>query len=48
MAEIDRDRARKMKNEYNQTATQVLNILDQSPAPSRPGELNAANLRRLN
>lgn len=44
---MDRERAKKMKNEYNQTATQVLNILDESPAASRPGELTAANLRKL-
>jgi len=26
--EADRERAKKMKEEYNQTATQVLNVLD--------------------
>lgn len=37
-----------MKDEYNQTATNVLNILDEAPVTStRPGELNAENLRRL-
>ena len=43
MAEADRERAKKMKNEYSQAATQVLNVLDESePTPvSRPGELNA-------
>ena len=39
-----------MKMEYNQAATQVLNVLEepQSSSPSRPGELNAANLKKLN
>ena len=36
-----------MRSDYNQTATNVLSILDQAPATSKPGELNAANLRRL-
>lgn len=37
-----------MKEEYNQAATQVLNVLDEkTPPPAPQGELNAENLRRL-
>ncbi len=36
-----------MKEEYNQTATQVLNVLDEKSPPAPSGELNAENLRRL-
>lgn len=36
-----------MKSDYNQTATNVLSILDEAPSTSKPGELNAANLRKL-
>lgn len=36
-----------MKEEYNQTATQVLNVLDEKTPPAPTGELTADNLRRL-
>jgi hypothetical protein len=37
-----------MKEEYNQAATQVLNVLEEkTPASGPSGELNAENLRRL-
>ncbi len=32
-AEVDRERARKMKDEYNQAATQVMNVLDEKTPP---------------
>jgi hypothetical protein len=47
-AEADRERARKMKEEYNQAATQVLNVLDEKSSPPPPSnELTPDNLRRL-
>ena len=37
-----------MKEEYNQAATQVMNVLDDKVEASAPtGELNANNLRLL-
>lgn len=32
-AEVDRERSKKMKNEYNQTAANVLSILDDESPP---------------
>lgn len=36
-----------MKEEYQQTATQVLNVLDDKAPQSKQGELNLDNLRKL-
>ena len=47
-AEADRVRARKMKDEYNQAATQVMSVLDEKAPPAHSnGELTLDNLRRL-
>ncbi len=32
-AEADRERAKKMKEQYQQAATQVLNVLDEKASP---------------
>lgn len=36
-----------MKEEYNQTATKVLNILEDKNPPAPTAEITAENLRRL-
>ena len=36
-----------MKEEYQQAATQVLNVLDDKPPAPRSGELTLDNLRKL-
>jgi hypothetical protein len=36
-----------MKDEYNQAATQVLNVLEEKTPPQPTGELTADNLRKL-
>jgi hypothetical protein len=36
-----------MKEEYQQAATQVLNVLDEKSPPAPSGELTLDNLRRL-
>jgi hypothetical protein len=36
-----------MKEEYNQTANKVLNILNDKNTPAPTGEITAENLRRL-
>ena len=46
MAEADRERAKKMRNEYNQTATNVLDVLDEKPT-YKTQELTKENLRIL-
>ena len=46
MAEVDRERAKKMRSEYNQTATNVLEVLDEKPT-YKVQELTKENLRIL-
>lgn len=46
-AEADRERAKKMKEEYQQTATQVLNVLDDKVPAPKSGALTLDNLRKL-
>ena len=45
--ENDRERAKKMKNEYSETANNVMNILDEKTS-YKPAPVTAENLKKLN